>query len=660
MKKKRPAQYRASSATPVGMAATLEPSRSTAVRQQKSPNKWKEIRFQTFQILRRRAICFAHLISYPRHLPFCVAARQHLDPRPGDIRIKRSRKHGHQLGNAERFHRRKRGIEAACRERPHLLERAALLQHPVETGLDAGVEPGAIGEKREMQPRPFEDAPRGCPPLPVGERHARLLDHLECAQKSLRIANIEARGHLGILRDQHRVDDLVPRLALQFPEPVPHVFRDLGNFRNAISQDIEIKPGAADNDGKFPRRLCRPDLVQRHIAPARGVAVIGRIEDAIKPVRHAGLFACARTRSQNAKAAVNLHAVRIDDDTVKFLCYGNGERGFAARGRPCKKDCARLPAFRRHVVIHQGLLPRTMIQNSVLTLVADHTAGTALRNLSETARRVLANAGAAVDGPDWLKDDHAVDLPFGGLALDAAKAAIEAAALPAGVDYCVQEAEGRRKKLFLADMDSTMITIECIDELADFAGLKAEVSAITEQAMQGKLEFTDAFRARVKMLTGLREEVLQQVYDERVVMTAGARTLVQTLRANGCYTALVSGGFTFFTSRVREALGFHMDMSNELLFENGTLTGAAKEPILNSAAKLATLERLIVEKNIPRRETLAIGDGANDIPMIEAAGLGVAFHAKEKAAKAADANIRYGDLTTLLYFQGYRESDFVG
>src|SRR5690606_34908462 len=151
MKKKRPAQYRASSATPVGMAATLEPSRSTAVRQQKSPNKWKEIRFQTFQILRRRAICFAHLISHPRHLPFCVAARQHLDPRPGDIRIKRSRKHGHQLGNAERFHRRKRGIEAACRERPHLLERAALLQHPVETGLDAGVEPGAIGEKREMQ-----------------------------------------------------------------------------------------------------------------------------------------------------------------------------------------------------------------------------------------------------------------------------------------------------------------------------------------------------------------------------------------------------------------------------------------------------------------------------------------------------------------------------
>src|SRR5690606_27110460 len=154
------------------------------------------------------------------------------------------------------------------------------------------------------------------------------------------------------------------------------------------------------------------------------------------------------------------------------------------------------------------------------------------------------------------------------------------------------------------DMDSTMITIECIDELADFAGLKAEVSAITEKAMQGLLDFNEAFRARVAMLKGLREEGLQQVYDERVTLTAGARTLVQTMRAHGCYTALVSGGFTFFTSRVREAIGFHMDVSNELLFENGVLTGRAKEPILNAAAKLATLERLIKEKNIPRKETL--------------------------------------------------------
>ncbi len=260
---------------------------------------------------------------------------------------------------------------------------------------------------------------------------------------------------------------------------------------------------------------------------------------------------------------------------------------------------------------------------------------------------------------DWLKEDHAVDIVFGGLPLATAETALQAAGVPAGVDYCLQHSADRRKKLFLADMDSTMITIECIDELADFAGLKAEVSAITERAMNGELDFNDAFRARVAMLKGLREDILQRVFEERVVMTAGARTLVQTMRANGVYTALVSGGFTFFTSRVRTALGFHMDMSNELLFENGALTGVAAEPILNSAAKLATLERLMTEKDIPRSLTAAIGDGANDIPMIEAAGLGVAFHAKEKAAKAADANIRHGDLTTLLYYQGYRHSEFI-
>lgn len=300
-----------------------------------------------------------------------------------------------------------------------------------------------------------------------------------------------------------------------------------------------------------------------------------------------------------------------------------------------------------------------MTQNLVLTLVADHTGHASLRNLSASLKATLADAGAVLREPDWLKPDHAVDIAFSGLPLAAAKALLDSTILPHGIDVCLQETDCRRKKLFLADMDSTMITIECIDELADFAGLKAEVSAITEKAMQGLLDFNEAFRARVAMLKGLREEVLQQVYDERVTLTAGARTLVQTMRAHGCYTALVSGGFTFFTSRVREAIGFHMDVSNELLFENGVLTGRAKEPILNAAAKLATLERLIKEKNIPRKETLAIGDGANDVPMIEAAGFGVAFHAREKAEKAADAVIRYGDLATLLYFQGYRESEFV-
>ncbi len=301
-----------------------------------------------------------------------------------------------------------------------------------------------------------------------------------------------------------------------------------------------------------------------------------------------------------------------------------------------------------------------MMPETVLTVVADNTGELSIRNVVERAVDLLTENGASCQPPSWLNGEIACDLEFSGLGKSVSEAILSDQGLLNSVDYCIQTTANRRKKLFLADMDSTIITVECIDELADFAGLKAEVSAITEQAMNGEIEFSDAFRARVAMLKGLRREVLQQVFEERVTLTPGAQTLVQTMRANGTYSALVSGGFTFFTSLVREWVGFDMDMSNELQFQDNMLTGIALEPILNSAAKLNTLERLLSEKSIDRADSLAVGDGANDIPMIEAAGLGVAYHAKKKAAQAADAQIRYGDLTTLLYFQGYRAEEFVG
>jgi len=297
---------------------------------------------------------------------------------------------------------------------------------------------------------------------------------------------------------------------------------------------------------------------------------------------------------------------------------------------------------------------------SVLTLVADHTAEAEIRNIAEQARECLDDQGGNCEAIDWLSEDTACDIPFEQLDQSAAEKSLEKAGLLGQLDFCLQPAAQRRKKLFLADMDSTIITVECIDELADFAGLKEEVSKITEDAMNGKIEFNDAFRERVAMLKGLHREVLQRVFEERVSLTPGAQTLVQTMRHNGTYTALVSGGFTFFTGLVREWVGFHMDMSNELLFDGDQLTGIAAEPILNSTAKLNTLLRLKAETGLADAETLAIGDGANDIPMIEAAGLGVAFHAKAKAAAAADANIRFGDLRTLLYYQGYRAEEFIG
>lgn len=227
------------------------------------------------------------------------------------------------------------------------------------------------------------------------------------------------------------------------------------------------------------------------------------------------------------------------------------------------------------------------------------------------------------------------------------------------VDACVQAAAGRRKRLLVADMDSTIISVECLDELADFAGLKAEISAITERAMRGELAFEGALRERVGMLKGLATTALQRAYDERVRLNPGARTLVRTMAESGARCALVSGGFTFFTSRVADAAGFHLDRANTLIEDAGALTGQVGEPILGKEAKLAALQEEAAGLGVPLSATLAVGDGANDLAMIQAAGLGVAYRAKPIVAAQAHAKVDHADLTALLYFQGYTADAFI-
>jgi len=229
----------------------------------------------------------------------------------------------------------------------------------------------------------------------------------------------------------------------------------------------------------------------------------------------------------------------------------------------------------------------------------------------------------------------------------------------AAIDVMVQPAGRRRKRLLVADMDSTIIGQECIDELADFAGRKAEISAITERAMRGELDFEAALIERVGMLKGLRESVLEECFRSRITLNSGAKTLVATMTANGAASVLVSGGFTFFVERVAALAGFQHFQANELLISSGTLIGDVKKPILGREAKEAALRRIASEKSIPLAATLAVGDGANDLDMIAAAGLGIAFHAKPKVAAAADASIRHGDLTALLFAQGYQDRDFM-
>src|SRR5689334_19974959 len=227
------------------------------------------------------------------------------------------------------------------------------------------------------------------------------------------------------------------------------------------------------------------------------------------------------------------------------------------------------------------------------------------------------------------------------------------------IDFAVQLAENRRKRLLIADMDSTIINVECLDELADFAGVKDQVSEITERAMRGELAFEGALRERVGMLKGLGVEALQSCYDQRVQLNPGARTLVVTMAKHGARCALVSGGFTFFTTRVAEAAGFHVNRANTLIELDGALTGHVGDPILGKEAKLAALNEETAALGLNPADALAVGDGANDLAMIEAAGLGVAYRAKPIVAAQAHAKVDHADLTALLYFQGYTGDEFV-
>ena len=224
-------------------------------------------------------------------------------------------------------------------------------------------------------------------------------------------------------------------------------------------------------------------------------------------------------------------------------------------------------------------------------------------------------------------------------------------------DICVQQNDSRRKRLLICDMDSTLIGQECIDELADFAGVKNRVSAITERAMRGEIGFEGALKERVSLLKGLDLSVLQTCFDDRIRLNPGARTLCQTMKAHGAKTVIVSGGFTFFTGKVSNACGFDADQANELIENGNKLTGTVGEPILGREAKLEALKAH--SQNLGGAENaIAIGDGANDLAMIQGAGLGVAYYAKPAVAAAAHCAINYGDLTTALYFQGYKESEF--
>jgi phosphoserine phosphatase len=292
----------------------------------------------------------------------------------------------------------------------------------------------------------------------------------------------------------------------------------------------------------------------------------------------------------------------------------------------------------------------------VLTLVAQDFE--VLQEVMPVALEACVSAGAPVKATEIL-GAGAADLFLEHDDATIVRAKAEDALRRHPVDLCAQLAEHRKKRLLVADMDSTIIGCECLDELADFAGMRSEVAAITERAMRGELEFEAALRERVAMIAGLPLTELQRCFDERVRLNPGAATLVATMAAAGARCVLVSGGFDFFTSRVAQLVGFHSHWSNKLIDDGVALTGRVAEPVLGREAKLAALRSEAIGADLAMVDTLAIGDGANDLDMIQAAGLGVAYRAKPVLSGQADAKLDSADLTALLYFQGYGADQFV-
>lgn len=293
---------------------------------------------------------------------------------------------------------------------------------------------------------------------------------------------------------------------------------------------------------------------------------------------------------------------------------------------------------------------------SLIAILISAPATPAVTAEAIAAATATVGAGAA----RILAPDIAAEFPVApGLGEREAEAALRAALAGHPVDVAVLPAANRRKRLLVADMDSTMIGQECIDELAAYAGLKEHVAAITERAMRGEIAFEPALRERVGLLKGLPLQVVDEVLATRITLMPGGPELVRTMRANGAYTALVSGGFTVFTGPIRARIGFDEDRSNVLLVEGGLLAGTVAEPILGKEAKLSSLLDLRDRHGLSHADTLAVGDGANDLAMVKEAGLGVAFRAKPAVAAEARVSITHGDLTALLYLQGYAMDAFV-
>lgn len=592
-------------------------------------------------------------MAKPRHLTLRVAARGALRGDDRIVELNLAPQVRQEFGKAHRLHCRQVGIKTAGGQRRRLAE-CARLDHPGETRVAGGIKP--VPRRGEQYRPKAVGLWASCSLLPIPDRYAGGPYHLKGADQPLLVSREESLGSGRIELRQPLAKRHTAQSAMERDRFLPDL---LGNFRNrreAVFEGAKIKSRAADKNGKAARLCGGGDLVEREGAPPRGGAALAGVEKAIEPVRHPPLGGLVGTRRQNAEIAIALQAVGIDDNAAQDVRQIESECRFPARRRTGDGEDRRrtaTPGATRLVTGTVGGVGRGPM-NMVLTLIAGAHGASRLPRLVA----VIAGALGITAEPVWLAPGEACDLVFDDLGSAAVEGAARALIDNGDIDVLVQPLAERRKRLLVADMESTIIENEMLDELADFLGLRLQISEITHRAMNGEIDFVAALEARVALLAGVEHRVLEAA-TARIRLTPGARALIATMRAAGAVTALVSGGFTIFAEQVAAELGFDRVVANRLDVTAGRIAGTVRQPIVTGETKRQTLLALAAEHNIPLQRTMAVGDGANDLPMLATAGTGIAFRAKPMVASTARWRIDNADLTGLLYAQGYRSDEII-